>query len=70
MALHQDALVIGAKLDADANGESCRLAFYGRLVWLVDHTNQESMSKLRVYKVGMGSISEHRGLYAIWNAGS
>ena len=49
----QDALVIGAKLDANAHGESCRLAFYGRLLWILDHTNPSELSRLRVYKVGL-----------------
>lgn len=31
-----DALVIGSRLDADLNAASCRLAFHGRLVALVD----------------------------------
>jgi len=51
----QDALVIGAKLDADMHGESCRLAFYGRLVCIVDQTIPEGLSKLRVYKVSMNA---------------
>ena len=47
----QDSLVIGAKLDAGAHGDSCRLAFYGRLLLLVDQNRPEELSKLRVYKV-------------------
>lgn len=31
-----DALVIGSKLDADLNAATCRLAFHGRLLALVD----------------------------------
>ena len=46
----QDALVIGARFDAEAHGEACRLALYGRLVALVDPT-PEALKRLKVFKV-------------------
>lgn len=45
----QDALVIGARFDVDAHGEACRLAFYGRLVQLLE---PQDLHQLKVYKVG------------------
>eukprot|EP00198_Chlamydomonas_reinhardtii_P007007 XP_001696343.1 selenocysteine-specific elongation factor EF-Sec [Chlamydomonas reinhardtii] len=46
----KDALVIGAKFDADIHGEACRLAFYGRLVRLVDPGRPQELAALQVYK--------------------
>ncbi|KAG2492709.1 hypothetical protein HYH03_009122 [Edaphochlamys debaryana] len=46
----KDALVIGAKFDADIHGEACRLAFYGRLVRLVDPSKPPELAALRVFK--------------------
>ena len=53
-APHQDALVIGAKFDTtgDTTGDTCRLAFYGRLAALIDPTKEQEMARLKVYKVG------------------
>lgn len=45
----QDALVIGARFDVDAHGEACRLAFYGRLVQLLE---PQDLHQLKIYKVG------------------
>ncbi|GAX74045.1 hypothetical protein CEUSTIGMA_g1495.t1 [Chlamydomonas eustigma] len=47
----QESLLIGARLDADIHGESCRLCFYGRLLWLLDPSSMNELSKLKVYKV-------------------
>nr|ADI46882.1 SelEFf [Volvox carteri f. nagariensis] len=47
----KDTLIIGGKFDADIHGEACRLAFYGRQVFLVDPTRQEELAQLRVYKI-------------------
>nr|BAU61586.1 eukaryotic elongation factor, selenocysteine-tRNA-specific [Gonium pectorale] len=47
----RDALVIGAKFDADIHGEACRLAFYGRLVRLVDPSRPEELATLRLFKL-------------------
>ncbi|KAG2429383.1 hypothetical protein HXX76_011148 [Chlamydomonas incerta] len=46
----KDALVIGAKFDADIHGEACRLAFYGRLVRLVDPAKPPELAELQVFK--------------------
>ncbi|KAG2430703.1 hypothetical protein HYH02_013699 [Chlamydomonas schloesseri] len=46
----KDALVIGAKFDADIHGEACRLAFYGRLVRLVDPGKPNELAELKVFK--------------------
>lgn len=45
--------MIGAKFDADIHGETCRLAFYGRLLSLVDPCKPEELQKLRVFKVSL-----------------
>ncbi|GLC39063.1 hypothetical protein PLESTB_001289600 [Pleodorina starrii] len=47
----KDALVIGAKFDGETHGEACRLAFYGRLVSLVDPSRPEELARLRLFKV-------------------
>lgn len=48
----QDSVVIGARLDVDAAGEACRLAFYGRLAGsLGEEAQQQQLTKLQVYKV-------------------
>eukprot|EP00798_Chlamydomonas_sp_ICE-L_P015848 gene15848-21975_t len=47
----EDALVIGAKFDTDPHGEACRLAFYGRVVSLVDLSNDKEMQRLKVHKM-------------------
>lgn len=46
-----DSLVIGARLDADMHGESCRLAFYGRLLHVLEPANPKELAALKVYKV-------------------
>ncbi|KAJ9508060.1 hypothetical protein QJQ45_021390 [Haematococcus lacustris] len=51
------ALVIGAKFDGDIHGESCRLAFYGRLVTLINPSKPAELQQLRVYK-----MKEKRGV--------
>jgi hypothetical protein len=53
----QDALVIGSRLDADAAGESCRLAFCGRLTALLDPAAPHQLERLRVYKVSIAPSS-------------
>ena len=47
----QDALVIGARFDADVSTASCRLAFYGRLTALVDPVDKVALARLRVVKL-------------------
>lgn len=45
--------MIGVRLDADIHGEACRLAFYGRIVCLLDPAIPTDIQKLRVFKVSM-----------------
>jgi hypothetical protein len=47
----QDSAVIGARFDLDTHGDSCRLAFHGRLLALVDPSDPQRLAALRVYKV-------------------
>jgi len=49
--LLQDALVIGARFDADISTAACRLAFYGRAVALVDPADAAALARLRVAKL-------------------
>lgn len=68
MVCLQDALFIGAKLDSDVHGDSCRLAFYGRLLHLLDtaaqtgaagaqnNTAKDALRQLKVYKVTMAPL--------------
>ena len=59
LAAAQDALVIGSRLEADASAAACRLAFYGRLVALVDAPDSPgALAKLRLFKLKsrMGSV--------------
>ena len=47
----QDALVIGARFDADVSTAACRLAFYGRMVALVDPADTAALARLRIAKL-------------------
>lgn len=47
----QDAVVIGARLDFDATGDSCRLAFYGRLLAQLGSGGPQELQRLQVFKV-------------------
>ena len=47
----QDALVIGARFDADVSTAACRLAFYGRAIALVDAADAAALARLRVTKL-------------------
>lgn len=47
----QDALVIGSRFDTDMNSPTCRLAFYGRLVALLDPSDPAALQRLKVYKL-------------------
>lgn len=46
-----DSVVIGARFDADAHGDGCRLAFYGRILSLLDPSKPQELQRLRVYKL-------------------
>ncbi|KAI8468590.1 MAG: SelEFm [Monoraphidium minutum] len=45
-----DSAVIGARLDLDAAGEACRLAFYGRITAALDPSDASKLARLQVYK--------------------
>jgi len=47
----QDALVIAAKFDGDVHGETCRLAFYGRIISILNPANSQELQQMKVYKV-------------------
>lgn len=50
-ALLQDAVIIGARLDTEASGDSCRLAFYGKLLGQLGQGGPQELQRLQVYKV-------------------
>jgi hypothetical protein len=50
----QDAVVIGARLDFDSTGDSCRLAFYGRLLAQLGSGGPQELQRLQVFKVRGG----------------
>lgn len=49
--LLQDSVVIGARFDVDSAGDSCRLAFYGRLAASLGDGTQQELKQVQVYKV-------------------
>jgi len=53
-AFLQDAVVIGARFDVDSGGDSCRLAFYGRLQAGLGAGGPADLRQLQVYKVSEG----------------
>jgi hypothetical protein len=57
----QDAVVIGARLDSNSSGESCRLAFYGRLLVQLGSGTPQELKRLLVYKVNPILIRGLRG---------
>jgi hypothetical protein len=48
----QDSVIIGARLDFEASGDSCRLSFYGRLCAALPTGSPHELQRLQVYKVG------------------
>lgn len=52
--LLQDAVIIGARLDTEASGDSCRLAFYGKLLGHLGQGGPQELQRLQVYKVWPG----------------
>ncbi|KAK9842481.1 hypothetical protein WJX81_002027 [Elliptochloris bilobata] len=57
----QDALVIGSRLETDAASAACRLAFYGRLVALVDAPDSPgALAKLRLFRLKARTGSTER----------
>ena len=47
----QDSLLIGSRLDASQEAATCRLAFYGRLLKLLDPTDSQVLQQLKMYKL-------------------
>lgn len=47
----QDSVLIGSRLDANQEAATCRLAFYGRLLKLLDPTDSQVLQQLKVYKL-------------------
>ena len=43
--------MIAARFDGDVHGETCRLAFYGRILSLIDPAKPQDLQQLKVYKV-------------------
>ena len=43
--------MIGSRFDGDASGASCRQAFYGRLVHLLDADDPLQLRRLRIFKL-------------------
>lgn len=43
--------MIGSRFEVDASKAMCRLAFYGRLVALIDAADPQQIRKLRIFKV-------------------
>lgn len=49
--------MIGSRFDGDASGASCRQAFYGRLVHLLDTGDPQQLQRLRIFK-----LKQRRGI--------
>mmetsp|Transcript_20110 Transcript_20110/g.55989 ORF Transcript_20110/g.55989 Transcript_20110/m.55989 type:complete len:575 (-) Transcript_20110:259-1983(-) len=47
----KDSLVIAAKFDGDVHGEMCRLAFYGRILCIVDPSKPQDLQQMKVFKL-------------------
>ncbi len=47
----QDSVLIGSRLDASQEAATCRLAFYGRLLKLLDPTDSQVLQQLKIYKL-------------------
>jgi len=61
----QDAVIIGARFDVDTSGDSCRLAFYGRLLAALGEGSSGDLRKLQVYKVSRCSMPFPPGQLAL-----
>ncbi|PRP73599.1 selenocysteine-specific elongation factor, partial [Planoprotostelium fungivorum] len=46
-----NSVIIASKLDTDVNANTCRLAFHGRMEKIVDPTNREELSRLKIYTI-------------------
>ena len=49
--LLQDSIVIGSRLDASQEAATCRLAFYGRILKLLNPTDSKALQQVRIYKL-------------------
>ena len=47
----QDAVLIGSRLDASQEASTCRLAFYGRILKLLDPNDATAMQQIKIYKL-------------------
>ena len=47
----QDAVLIGSRLDASQEASTCRLAFYGRILKLLDPNDATALQQLKIYKL-------------------
>ncbi|GMH38911.1 hypothetical protein BSKO_06809 [Bryopsis sp. KO-2023] len=45
-----DSVLIGARLDADLESSSCRLAFYGQVMSLIDTDDKAALKILKIFK--------------------
>lgn len=50
-AVLQDSVLIGSRLDASQEAATCRLAFYGRLLKLLNPTDSQMLQQLKIYKL-------------------
>ena len=47
----QDSVIIGSRFDASQDAPTCRLAFYGRILKLIDPANPTALQQLKIYKL-------------------
>lgn len=51
IAVMQDSVIIGSRFDASQDAPTCRLAFYGRILKLIDPTSPTALQQLKIYKL-------------------
>lgn len=47
----QDSVIIGSRLDTSQDAPTCRLAFYGRILKLIDPASPAALQQLKIYKL-------------------
>ncbi|KAL3148593.1 hypothetical protein ABBQ38_014023 [Trebouxia sp. C0009 RCD-2024] len=47
----EDAVLIGSRLDASQEASTCRLAFYGRILKLLDPNDASALQQIKIYKL-------------------
>ena len=47
----QDSVIIGSRFDASQDAPTCRLAFYGRILQLIEPTSPAALQQLKIYKL-------------------